>query len=180
MKNIVAIVGSLRAESFNRQVAQAAGTYLEGKAEFSIIDYADVPLMNQDIEFPAPAAVARIRQTVKDADGVWIFTPEYNHAVPGVLKNLIDWLSRPISGTEPQVLVGKPVAISGITPGMSGTLIAQDQLIAILSFLQADIMNAPRLTIPNCLGLMKDGKLDLGESAPYLAKQADAFLAYLG
>jgi chromate reductase len=78
------------------------------------------------------------------------------------------------------VLAGKKVAISGITPGMSGTVIAQDHLVTVLSFLNADIMNVPRLTIPTAMQQTKDGKLALTVSAPFLAKQAEAFVSYLG
>jgi chromate reductase len=175
MKKILAIVGSLRKDSFNKQLALAAKKALEGKAELEILDYTGVPFFNQDLEHPAPEAVTKVRAAVKAADGLWIFTPEYNHYFPGVLKNLIDWLSRPISASEPQVLAGKKVAISGITPGMSGTVIAQDHLVTVLSFLNADIMNVPRLTIPTAMQQTKDGKLALTVSAPFLAKQAEAF-----
>ncbi len=94
---IVAIVGSLRKESYNRQLALTAKEGLGDRAAFEILEYADIPFMNQDIEYPAPEAVRRVRAAVREADGLWIFTPEYNHSYPGVLKNLIDWLSRPIS-----------------------------------------------------------------------------------
>ena len=94
---IVAIVGSLRKDSYNRQLALIAKDVIGDRADFELLDYADVPLMNQDIEYPAPEAVKRVRDAVKTADGVWFFTPEYNHFFSGVLKNLIDWLSRPIS-----------------------------------------------------------------------------------
>ena len=180
MKKILAIVGSLRKDSFNKQLALAAKKALEGKAELEILDYTGVPFFNQDLEHPAPEAVTKVRAAVKAADGLWIFTPEYNHYFPGVLKNLIDWLSRPISASEPQVLAGKKIAISGITPGMSGTVISQDHLVTVLSFLNADIMNVPRLTIPTAMQQMKDGKLALTVSAPFLAKQAEAFVKYLG
>ena len=92
---ILAIVGSQRNESNNRQLAQIAKTVVGDRALFELLDYSDVPLMNQDIEYPAPASVQRARAAVKSANGVWIFTPEYNHSYPGGLKNLIDWLSRP-------------------------------------------------------------------------------------
>jgi chromate reductase len=180
MKKILAIVGSLRKDSFNKQLALAAKKALAGQADLEILDYTAVPFFNQDLEHPAPEAVTKVRAAVKAADGLWIFTPEYNHYFPGVLKNLIDWLSRPISANEPQVLAGKKVAISGITPGMSGTVIAQDHLVTVLSFLNADIMNVPRLTIPTAMQQTKDGKLALTVSAPFLAKQAEAFLSYLG
>ena len=179
-KRIAAIVGSLRENSYNRQLALAAKEIVGDRAIFEIVDYDDVPLMNQDIEYPAPESVRRVREEIKAADGVWIFTPEYNHYFPGVLKNLIDWLSRPVSATEPQVLAGKKIALSGITPGISGTGIAQDHLVATLSFLNADIMNVPRLTVPNAMQQVQDGKLVLTTSEPYLEKQAEAFVKYLG
>lgn len=179
-KRIVAIVGSLRKESYNLQLAQKAQEIVGERATFDIIDYADVPFMNQDIEYPAPDAVRRVRDAIKAADGVWIFTPEYNHSYPGVLKNLIDWLSRPISKEERQVFSRKPIAISGTSTGMGATLTAQDLLVMLLSMLNANVMNFPRLTIPN-IGQQTDesGKLSLTASLPYLEKQADAFLKFL-
>jgi len=179
-KRIVAIVGSLRKESYNLQLARKAKEIIGDRADFQIIDYADVPLMNQDIEYPAPDSVRRVRDAVKSADGLWIFTPEYNHSYPGVLKNLIDWLSRPISKEERQVLSRKPIAISGVSTGMGGTLTAQDLLVMLLSMLNANVMNFPRLTIPNIAQQTDDkGRLSLTTSLPYLEKQADAFLKFI-
>lgn len=179
-KKIIAIVGSLRKDSYNLQLAQKAKELWGDRASFEIMDYSDVPLMNQDIEYPAPESVRRVRELIKSADGVWIFTPEYNHSYPGVLKNLIDWLSRPISKEERQVLSRKPIAISGVSPGMGGTQIAQDLLVMLLSMLNANVMNSPRLTIPN-IGQQADaqGKLNLTTSLPYLEKQATAFLNFI-
>lgn len=90
--------------------------------------------MNEDIEFPAPEAVKRVREAVKAADGLWFFTPEYNHSYPGVLKNLIDWLSRKPGEKESSVLWRKPGTYSGITTAMAGTANAQDRLVVPLSF----------------------------------------------
>ena len=177
---IVAFVGSLRKESYNRQLALAAKALIGDRSDFELLEYQDVPLMNQDIEYPAPEAVKRVRDAVKSADGIWFFTPEYNHFFPGVLKNLIDWLSRPISDQEPQVLAGKPTAISGISPAMTGTSMAQDHLVTLISFLNMDVMNVPRLTIPNAMQqLDSDGKLTLKASYPYFEKQANAFLSFI-
>jgi len=177
---IIAIVGSLRKESFNLQLAMAAKRALGTRADLEILDYSDVPYMNQDIEFPAPEPVKRVRDKIKAADGIWFFTPEYNHFFPGVLKNLIDWLSRPISETEAQVLLRKPAAISGVTPSTSGTAIAQDHLVTLISYLNMDVMNAPRLTIPSVMNqLSKDGRLELSTSQPFLEKQADAFVNFI-
>ena len=177
---ILAIVGSQRKQSYNLQLALAAQAVLGDRAVFELLDYSDVPMMNQDIEYPAPAAVQRVRSAVKAANGVWIFTPEYNHSYPGILKNLIDWLSRPVSKEEKQVLSRKPIAISGISPGMGGTGIAQDLLVMLLSMLNANVMNFPRLVIPNAEQQTDEtGKLKLTTSQPYLEKQADVFLRFL-
>ncbi|HMM07249.1 MAG TPA: NADPH-dependent FMN reductase [Clostridiales bacterium] len=177
---IVAIVGSLRKDSFNRQLALAAQAVIGERADFELLDYGDVPLFNEDLEYPAPAAVRRVREKIKAADGVWFFTPEYNHFFTGVLKNLLDWLSRPVSASEPRVVIGKPAAISGATPGMNGTAIAQDHLVTLISFLNMKVMNAPRLVIPHVMQQLNEtGKLELTVSAPYLEKQADAFLDFI-
>lgn len=177
---ILAIVGSLRKESYNRQLALAAKKILENRVDFTILEYMAVPLFNEDIEFPAPEPIKRVREEVKSADGIWFFTPEYNHFFPGVLKNLIDWLSRPVSDDEPQVLAGKPAAISGVSLGMSGTCIAQDHLITLLSFLNMDVMNQPRVVIPNVMQqLDSNGKLALKESYSFLENQANAFVDFI-
>lgn len=179
-KRIAAIVGSLRKNSYNLQLALAAKEIVGDRAIFELVEYADVPFMNQDIEYPAPEAVRRVREQIKAADGVWIFTPEYNHSYPGVLKNLIDWLSRPVSKEVRQVLSQKRIAISGASPGMGGTVTAQDLLVMLLSMLNARVMNFPRLAIPNIAQQADDqGRLSLTTSLPYLQKQADAFLKFL-
>ena len=179
-RKITAIVGSLRKDSYNRQLALEAGRLIGDQAEYELLEYSDVPLLNQDIEYPAPEAVSRVREIILSSDGIWFFSPEYNHFFPGVLKNLIDWLSRPVSDSEPQVLRGKPAAVSGITPGMSGTGIAQDHLVSLISLLNMKVMNLPRLTIPNALQQTdQEGRLALTSSAPFLEKQAQAFLKFI-
>ena len=79
MKKILFIIGSLRKESFNREVSDMVKNLLQNKAEVTELDYSQVPLMNQDAEYPAPKAVANARKAVAEADGVWIFSPEYNY-----------------------------------------------------------------------------------------------------
>lgn len=180
---LLAIAGSLREDSYNRQLAEAAGAVLREKRPdvgYEILAWSDVPFMNQDREHPAPEAVARVRAAVREADGVWLFSPEYNHAVPGPLKNLLDWLSRPVSATEAQVLGGKPVALAGASIGMSGAAHAQEQLVGMLSFLDARVMNKPRLAIPHIATQADEqGRLRLVASAPYLEAQADAFVRFV-
>ena len=86
MKKVLFVVGSLRKDSFNRQLAQEAAAHLAGKAKTAFLDIASVPLVNQDCENPVLPAVAELRRKVTEADALWIMTPEYNHSYPGCLK----------------------------------------------------------------------------------------------
>lgn len=180
---ILAISGSLRKESYNRKVAEAAKELLSEShpdVGFEILDWHEVPLFNQDIEFPAPAPVERVRASVKTADGIWFFTPEYNHSYPGVLKNLIDWLSRPISETEGQVLSGKPVAFCGTSIGQNGSSHAQEHLVQLLSCVNTRIMNSPRLVLPYIKKQIdENGNLSHDFPTRYLQRQAEAFIAFI-
>ena len=142
MKKILFIVGSLRAKSFNRQVANVAKEMIGSRAEVQELDYSDLPLLNQDIEQPEPAAVARIRKAVAEADGLWIFTPEYNMSYPGHLKNLLDWLSRPVKFMDygtPTCINGKRVAISG-AGGKAATASCRAKLTELLEFMKAEVL----------------------------------------
>lgn len=96
MPRILMIVGSLREHSFNRQLAREVERIIGDRAEVSYLDWHDVPFMDQDIEWPTPEPVAAARAAVLSADGLWFFSPEYNYQIPGGLKNLLDWLSRPL------------------------------------------------------------------------------------
>lgn len=175
---IVGIVGSFKKDSLNLKLAKTIKEYLKDKAEFEILDYMDVPFFNEDIEYPAPKAVSKVRDKIKEADAVWFFTPEYNHYFPGVLKNLLDWLSRPISKDVPQVLKDKPICVSGITPGMTGTVVAQDHLISVLNFLDTKVMMTSRLTFPNAMKNMDDkGKIVKG--LDFIHAQANDFIKFI-
>lgn len=141
-KKLVFIVGSLRRGSFNRVLAEYAAEAVGGRAEVEYLDYADLPLMNEDIEFPAPAAVARIREQVESADGVWIFSPEYNFSYPAGLKNALDWLSRPqVAGDFDAAvsLTDMPVAISG-AGGKAANANVRRQLVELLEYVEASIV----------------------------------------
>lgn len=122
MKKVLMIVGSMRKKSFNRQLANEIERIIGDRAEVSYLEYSDLPYMNQDIEFPAPESVARVREEIKDTDGIWICSPEYNYNIPGGLKNLLDWLSRPLVKNDwvtASAVKGKLVTISGAA-GKSG------------------------------------------------------------
>ena len=142
MKKILFIIGSLRAKSFNRQLANVTKEIIGNRAEMSELDYSDLPLLNQDIEQPEPATVARIRKAVSEADALWIFTPEYNMSYPGHLKNLLDWMSRPVKPMDygtPTWINGKRVAVSG-AGGKAATAHCRAKLTELLSFMKANVL----------------------------------------
>lgn len=140
--HILFIVGSLRKGSLNRQLANAAIEMIGDRATCEILEWGDVPVYNQDIEIPAPKAVVRVREAVAEADALWLATPENNHGVPGALKNLIDWLSRPASEDDPALLAGKPTAVSTVAGKSCGRYV-QAALLPTLDYLEMPRPKAP-------------------------------------
>jgi chromate reductase len=123
---VLGFAGSLRSGSYNRLLLRAAQEVAPTEMRIEIYDLSGIPLYNFDVEQKGdPEAVASFKRAIADADGLLISTPEYQHAVPGVLKNALDWASRP---PETSVLRRKPVAIMGASPSMTGTARAQTQL----------------------------------------------------
>ncbi len=179
-KKILFIVGSLRARSLNRQLAQKAAELLRGQAEISFVEWADVPLFSQDAEFPEPPSVARVRKAVQTADGIWIFSPEYNGTIPGALKNLLDWLSRPLvpgdfsSGTA---VAGKTVTVSGVG-GKNATRSVRADLQKLLSFMRMHGVCGEGTGYAAGAESFRTDKLTLTEeNIALLASQAAEFLA---
>lgn len=177
---IGAMIGSLRRGSFNRILFEKTRASMPQGVEMVEIRIDDIPFMNQDIEFPAPEAVSRMRSEFRQADAIWIFTPEYNHTYPALLKNALDWLSRPDEDGNKNLLAGKPITYSGAGFGLSGTTSAQDELTKALGFLAADSMNFPRVTIP-----LLDKVDDQGKWVPdplsmrFVKDQVDAFVKFV-
>jgi chromate reductase, NAD(P)H dehydrogenase (quinone) len=124
----IALVGSLRKDSYNMQLALTIKERFAHQFELTIPNLGELPLFDQDVELDPPQTVKDFKKLVKEADGVIIITPEYNWSIPGVLKNALDWLSR-----VDKVLVGKPVMTAGATPGLMGTVRAQLHLRQTLS-----------------------------------------------
>lgn len=136
MTRILGICGSLRADSYNRQLLSVLGEYFPDDVLFSIFDAVDVPVFNADLEIDGdPDAVAALKDAIAEADLVVFATPEYNGSIPGSMKNLIDWASR---GTNP--LHGKPAAIIGGTTGRFGTAHAQLMLRHILVYMHCPLL----------------------------------------
>lgn len=182
MKNLLFIVGSQRENSFNRRLAKETAHLLEGRASVCMLSYADMPLMNQDIEFPTPESVARARSEVMDADGVWIFSPEYNGSYPGGLKNLIDWLSRPLvsdRSSRDTAFTGKKVTVSSVA-GRSAGAGARSKLVELLGVMRVDVMEEPQVGIALPGTSFGTDEFELtDEQRSELEAQAQAFLAYL-
>ena len=142
---VLGIAGSLRAASFNRALLTSAAEIAAPRLIVSIHDLGRVPLYNGDVEAAGvPDAVGELREALRRADALLIATPEYNHGVPGVLKNTIDWLSRP---PRESALDGKPAAILGASPGMTGTARAQTQLRQAFVFTNTYVMPQPEILV---------------------------------
>lgn len=177
MKNILFIVGSLREGSFNHQMAKQAESILEGQATVSYLNYKEIPLMNQDLETPVLPAVQAARDTVMAADAIWIFSPVYNFAIPGTVKNLIDWLSRALDLSDtrgPSALQDKIVTVSSVANAGQDQLFAAYQ--ALLPFVRMQVVGEFTGTTvnPEAWGT---GQLVLSEEAiAGLQAQAQALL----
>ena len=182
MKKVLLIVGSLRKESFNLQLAKLAEEMLKDKVQVSILYYADLPFMNQDIEFPTPESVARVRQEVLTADGIWIFSPEYNYQIPGILKNLLDWLSRPLISNDWErgsAVKGKAVTISGVA-GRSGAAGVRKHLSALLEVMSMNLIGGQGCGVSADAQSFATNKLHLSkENHAALQAQAELFLSQI-
>lgn len=179
MKNILMIIGSLRRDSFNKQLADMVKEMMAGKAEVEFLEYGDLPFLNQDMEFPAPEAVARVRSEVQKADGIWIFSPEYNYQIPGGLKNLLDWLSRPLEPNDRErktVVKGKPVTISSVAGGSSGAGVRKN-LSELLEVMSMNVIGGQGTGLSLDREMFTTGKLILSnEYREELQKQVELFL----
>jgi chromate reductase len=136
---VLGIAGSVRRDSHNRQLLQAAATLLPPGAELSTWDrLAELPHFSEDLDLdPAPGAVGDLRAAVAAADAVLIATPEYNAGMPGLLKNALDWISRP---WETHALRDKPVAVIGASTGLFGALWAQAEVRRVAAHLGARVL----------------------------------------
>ncbi len=152
---IVGISGSLREGSYNTSALQAAAELAPENVTLEIVTLHDVPLYNADVEAEGfPEEIVALQERLADADGVLFATPEYNYGIPGVLKNAIDWLSRP-HGDAP--LAGKPAAMIGATPSIVGTARAQAHLRDVMYY------NAmPMLSSAEVLIFKAEEKFDAG------------------
>ncbi len=234
MKHIVFIIGSLRKDSFNRQLAKVAETMLNDRFIISYLDFENIPYFNQDkeshqvdestsqrdnkstsrcsksaseyeyafhrsdngeleagcgcstdshVEAYGRMSLSIIRQQILDCDGIWVFTPEYNRSYPGLLKNLFDWLSRPMDISNPTnvtAVQGKKITVSG-AGGNNKTASCREKLNELLRFIKMDVMTEPQTGIALGKEAWTNGEFKLtDEQLSELKTQAERFAEFLG
>jgi chromate reductase len=154
MAKVLGFAGSLRAASYNRALLRAATELVPAGMQITIFDLGLMPLYNGDVEAQGdPGVVVEFKQAIRDSDALLIATPEYNYGVPGVLKNAIDWASRPPASS---VLRGKPAAIMGASPGGFGTARAQMQLRQAFVFTKTLALLEPEVQVARCADKFDD------------------------
>ncbi len=153
MYRVAVFVGSTRPTSSNLKLAKALEKLAAGKLAFDYIEIGNLPFYDDALWNDPPAEVIRLKREIAAADAVLFVTPEYNRSIPGILKNAIDWPSRPYGDG---VWSGKPAAIAGATGGVSGTAAAQAHLRSILPVLGLALMGAPEIYFQSRPGAIDD------------------------
>ena len=176
--SVVAFAGSLRAKSYNRALARAVRDLAPRTLSVRIEEIDAIPLYNFDVEQAAfPEPVARLKAAIRAADGTLVVTPEHNFSMSGVLKNAIDWISRPPGDAA---LRGKPVGVLGATPGLAGTARAQMHLRTVLVNLNAIVMPQPAVLIPRANEKFDAaGRLTDEETAKHIRAYLSAFAQWI-
>ncbi len=176
---IVGVAGSLRQGSYNRALLRAAQQLAPVAMQIRIHDLSEIPLFSEDVERAGiPPAVARLRGAVAEADGFLVATPEYNHGVPGVMKNAFDWLSRPPGKS---VLDGKPSAIMGASPGITGTARAQSQLRQSFVFTNTPVLLQPEVLVGRAHEKFgSGGRLTDDTTRKFLGRFLEEFASWVG
>ena len=173
---IAVIVGSLRRDSFNRQLADAIAKLAPPEFSFTQVNIGDLPLYNQDSDANPPPSVVRFKGEIAAAKGLLFVTPEYNRSLPGVLKNAIDQGSRPYGQS---VWAGKPAGVLGVSVGAIGTAMAQQHLRNILAYLDVPTLGQPEAFIQAKDGLFDDsGEIGAG-SRKFLQDWIDRYVAWI-
>lgn len=170
---ILAFAGSLRKGSYNKATLRAAKELAPESLNIQIFDLEGIPLYNADVEAQGdPKRVSEFKEAIRGADGLLIATPEYNHGVPGVTKNAIDWASRPAKNAP---LNEKPVGILGASPGMTGSARGQSQLRQAFEFTNSYCMPQPEILVYRAHQKFDDdGNLTDEATRKYLDKYLEA------
>lgn len=174
--SIAILVGSIRKESLNRKLANALIALAPEHISFHFVQIDDLPLYNDDLLNSLPPPVLRMKSDLRVVHGVIIVSPEYNRSIPAPLKNALDWGSRPPSDN---VWAGKPAGVIGISPGPSGTALAQQHLRNVLTCLDAPTMQRPEAFLRMTEGFFNaDGSIGEGHRA-FLQRWLDTYAAWV-
>lgn len=179
MARLVGIGGSLRRGSYNTGLLRAAAELMPEGSSLEVHGIAGVPLYNADDEnaLGIPPAVATLKEALVAADALVLATPEYNNSIPGVLKNAIDWMSRPPADSA-QVFAGKPVALVGASPGGFGTILAQEAWLGVLRTLGTRPWFGKKMLVSKAGGLFDEhGNLTDARAREQLRDYLAAFVA---
>lgn len=175
MRRIVGIAGSMRSASYSRIVLNCFAAKLPADAAFERLDIGIFPHYNEDLESAGlPGAVVAARASVAACDGVIIVTPEFNHGVPGVLKNALDWLSRPAFDS---CFKGKPVMFASVAPGPMGGVRAQYQLRETMASMLCNLIPLQELAIAGIGDKVADGRLTDAAALSRIERMLGAFLS---
>ena len=191
MKHILFIVGSFRKESFNRKLAKVVEEMLKDRYHITYLDFKDLPYMNQDLEINSQRtadsgqqliSVERVRQEIISANGIWVFTPEFDRTYPGLLKNLFDWLSRPMDVSNfanPTAAQGKKITVSG-AGGKNKTASCREKLNELLKYIKMNVMTEPQVGIELGMEAWVKGEFHLTEEQlSRIKEQADKFAEFI-
>ncbi|PZU39983.1 MAG: ACP phosphodiesterase [Microbacterium sp.] len=171
------IVGSLSSTSINRHLAKALERLAPEGTTLVEIPIAQLPFYSQDLEADFPQVAKDFKQSIADVDGVIILTPEYSRSIPGVLKNALDWSTRPYGDMS---FSGKPTAVIGTSQGPISTAAAQQHLKAILTHFNAPVLGQPEGFIQYVPGVFTaDGEVTNEGTAAFLVSYLDAFVALI-
>lgn len=174
---IAVVVGSLRRDSFNRQLANALVALAPPELSFKHLEIGDLPLYNQDDDADPAEPVKRLKAEITASQGVLFVTPEYNRSIPGVLKNALDHASRPYGQS---VWAGKPAGVVGASVGATGTSMAQQHLRTILAYLDMPTLGQPEVFIHVKDGLFDEsGNIANASSKAFLQGWMDKYVAWV-
>jgi chromate reductase len=174
---IAVVVGSLRRDSFNRQLANAVIALAPPELSFNQVRIDDLPLYNQDDDANPAEPVKRLKAEITAAQGVLFVTPEYNRSIPGVLKNAIDHASRPYGQS---VWEGKPAGVMGASVGAPGTSMAQQHLRNMLAYLNMPALGQPEVFIHVTEGLFDEsGNIAKADTRAFLQSWMDRYVAWV-
>jgi chromate reductase len=174
--NILGFAGSLRKGSYNKALLRAAAELVPQDTTLEIFDLEGIPPFNQDLESAMPERVKEFKSKIKSADAILIVTPEHNYSIPGVLKNAIDWASRPHGDNS---FEGKPVAVMSASTGMLGGARAQYHLRQVFVFLNMHPINKPEVLVTFANQKFdQDGRLTDEKARELTGKLLDTLVAW--